>query len=418
MSPFERRLEQAYEAGDVTSCLVLLRSAELVLPLPDAGAPAWATVQANGSTWLLAYTSVEGMRAAARSRRFRVATLVELAAGWPDQRWRLAVNPGLRVHVELESGTVARLAVPGLAENEAAYPDSLPPVMQKVLAAREVAEHLGLGRRRVSGYVHQLLDVGSAVPAAELLAALGETRDLLSPSGSVTVLRWTAVGPPLYRTPYGGTDSERMAAVSGWVVEEPPFPGLGLGRNADRVVREYKVDGAGLPHGAELWEVAAGGEEHRRAVLDAARGAWLPTGAARWRDGGPDRTARWWSYRACWRGAAYDVALDAEGDRLDLLLLRPVDGAAPEVPTDGAEHRVPAAECTDLAFVATACTWRGQPCVVQDERPGELLVEYTGGRRPAALALGFERIERGVYRGWVPRAGVRDLEDSRLPLGG
>jgi hypothetical protein len=378
---FEQRLEEAHRTGDVAASLALLRNSELALPLPDVGAPAWATAAAGGLTWLLAYTSVEAMHAAGAGPRFRVASLPELAAGWPDPRWRLAVNAGLPVHVELESGTVARLAVQGLAENKAAYPDALPPVLQKVLTAREVAE-LARGGRRVSGYVHQLLDVLTAATPAELLETLGDQRDLLSPSGSLTVLRWTAVGSALYRTPYGGTDEERRAAVAGWVIEEPPFAGLGLGRNPDRVVREYKVDGVGLPAGAELWELGPDGEQ-QRAVLEAVRSPW-------------------WSYVVRRDATDHVVDLEAAGDRVEVV--------------DAGGRRTAARDCAELAFVTTVCDWRGLPCVVLDEREGSLQVEYTGGRAPDARALGFDRVERGVHREWVPRAGVRGLRECRVPL--
>jgi hypothetical protein len=371
---FETLLERAYAAGDVTACLALLRGSEFALPMADDGGPAWATLDADGTTWLLAYTSVEAMRTAAAGRDCRVATLPALAAAWPDPRWGLAVNAGLAVHLELAAGTVARLAVPGLAETLAAEPGTPPPVLQKVLSEREFGE-LVRGRRRVSGYVHPLVDVAGAATAEELLDALGEPAGPRSAAGSVVVLRWPVVGPALYRSPYGGTDDERAAAVAGWVVEEPPFGGLGLGRNPGRVVREYKVDGVGLPAGAELWEVGADGAERRRAELDAV----------------PDP---WWSFRD---GADGPVTAEVAEDGVRLV------GAGGE-PAVG------------VAFVTTVGEWRGEPVQVQEQRGYELLVEYTGGRAPVGRALGFERVERGVYRGWVPRAGVRDRREHRVPL--
>ena len=387
-SPFERLLEQACRDGDPAAGLVLLRGAQLALPLPADGPPAWATAVAGGTTWLLAYTSEAALAAGTGGRPpFRVSTLVQLAAGWPDPRWRLAVNPGLPAHVGLESGTVARLAVPGLVETRLAYPGSRPPVLQKVLTGAGVAGLLG-GARRVSGYVHQLLDVEDATTPEELLDALGETgAGRLSPTGSLTVLRWTAVGPLLYPTPYGGTDEQRRAAVAGWVVEEAPFAGLGLGRNPDRVVREYKVDGVGLPHGAELWELAADGSEHRRAVLDG------------------DRADPWCSYRARWQGTEYAAAPDQAGDRLELRLRTPAGIRA-----------VPAAECTEIAHVTTLGEWRGEPVQVCGGRDGELLVEYVGARAPVARALGLDRVERGVWRTRVRDAEVADRREHRVPV--
>lgn len=284
-SPFEERLREAFLAGDMLTCMVLLRGAEYALPMSAAAAagdepPAWPTVQDGELTWLLAFTSVEAMEAATQGqfRHCRVSSLIELAAGWPDQRWGLAVNAGLPVCFPLEAGTVARLAVPGLAEDRMANPDAPAPVMQKLLTGQDIADFLNGQQRRVSGYVHQLLDVAHIATPRVLVEALGEldrSDELITADGSVNMLRWTALGSQLYRIPYGGTDEEAMIAVAGWVVEEPPFVGLGLGRNVDQVIREYKVDGVGLPHGAEIWELDMEGKEHRRAILDGDRRVWV-----------------------------------------------------------------------------------------------------------------------------------------------
>jgi hypothetical protein len=171
------------------------------------------------------------------------------------------------------------------------------------------------------------------------------------------------------------------------VVEEPPFAGMGLGRNPDRVVREYKVDGVGLPHGAELWELAVDGTEHRRAVLDG------------------DRPDPWCSYRARWQGTEHAATPDQEGDELTLRLRTPA-GVRP----------VPAGECDDLVFVTTVGEWRGEPVQVRGERDDELLVEYVGGRAPVARALDLDRVERGIWRAWVPRTDVRDRREQRVPV--
>jgi hypothetical protein len=83
------------------------------------------------------------------------------------------------------------------------------------------------------------------------------------------------VGLDLYRTPYGGIDEESRDAVAGWVVEEPPFVGMGLVPNVDQVIREYRIHGVGLPHGAEIWELTVAGTEHRRAIYHGDLRRWL-----------------------------------------------------------------------------------------------------------------------------------------------
>ncbi|MFC7380817.1 SseB family protein [Sphaerisporangium rhizosphaerae] len=286
---FEEGLGSAFAAGDLALCLGLLRLAQLALPVSPAAAAglepvAWPTASDAEGTWILAYTSARAMRAGIGevTAHHRVVTLPELAAGWPDPRWGLAVNPGLPVHFFLRSGTVARLAVPSLAEERLADPGAGLPVVQKPLTPRDLYAYLAEGETRVSGYCHRALDVAHIATPAVLADALGmaEVDGVLTDEGSVNLLRWAAVGLNLYRTPYGGVDEESRAAVEGLLIEEPPFVGLGLAPNVDQVIREYKVDGVGLPHGAEIWELTDAGVQHRRAVYDGDLERWLLVQAA------------------------------------------------------------------------------------------------------------------------------------------
>ena len=204
-TPFEQQL---VAAADVAGALSLLRPAQLLLPVSPAAAageepPAWTTVPTPERTWLLAYTSVEAMVAATRGAltHGRVSSLPELAAGWPDPRWGLWVNPGLPGDLALESGTVARLAAPTMAEDRQAHPDVAHPVVEKLLTHDELAALLAEGVGRVSGYVHPVVDVEHIASPAGLVAALGRAADapeLVSRQGSVHLLRWPAVGPERY----------------------------------------------------------------------------------------------------------------------------------------------------------------------------------------------------------------------------
>ncbi|MBB2742518.1 UNVERIFIED_ORG: hypothetical protein FHR35_002340 [Microbispora rosea subsp. rosea] len=410
-SVFERRLGAAYEAGDLGVCLGMLRDTELALPAPPDGDAAWPTITAPDRVWLPAYTSVEAMRAATGLSRVRVTSLVELAAGWPDPRWGLAVNPGLPVRFLLEPGTVARLAVPTLAQDRRAEPEPALPVVQKPLTPHDLRTHLGEGESRVSGYCHHALDVAHVATPAVLADALGRGADdgLISGEGSLFLLRWRTVGLNLYRTPYGGTDEAGMAAVAGWVIEEPPFVGMGLAPNVDSLVREYKVDAVRLPHGSEIVELTAAGTEVVRAVYDGDLGRWLP--------GEHPAQAPASSYRARWRGAEYPANPDPghDGPLIRLLGDGPADGFEERAPGRFVRS-VPAEECEAVFHVAPMCEWHGAPCLVRDEREGELLLEYTGGRLPVARALGMERIERGVHRRWVARAEVSGLHEHAEPL--
>ncbi|GAA4231735.1 hypothetical protein FHR32_004129 [Streptosporangium album] len=283
-SPFEERLWAAFEAGQTALCLSLLKDADFALPITRAAAEgtepaAWPTVADAERTWLLAYTSAETMALATGgvTTHHRIASMVELAAGWPDPRWGLAVNPGLPVGLLLESGTVARLAVPTLAQDLALAPETGVPVLQKLLRPADIHDLLSGGEPRISGYCHHALDVSHIATPVVLADALGQP-DMLTADGGLNLLRWRPAGLGLYRTPYGGVDEAGREAVAGWVVEEPPFVGLGLVPNVDQIIREYKVYGVGLTHGAEIWELTAGGTEHRRAFYHGDLRRWLLVG--------------------------------------------------------------------------------------------------------------------------------------------
>ncbi|WP_405140141.1 hypothetical protein OG589_25095 [Sphaerisporangium sp. NBC_01403] len=126
---------------------------------------------------------------------------------------------------------------------------------------------------------------------------------------------------------------------------------------------------------------------------------------------------RWCSYRARWRGAEYEASPEPRSDRVWMRLRGSGPGEGFEELAPGRFVRpVPADECEAVFFVTTVGDWRGAPCLVRDERDGELLVEYTGGRMPVARELGFERVERGVHRAWVPRDEVTGLHEQAVPL--
>jgi hypothetical protein len=284
-SPFEQKLLQALTTGDAPAVKALLRGAQLALPMTATAfageqPSAWPTITAAERTWIVAYTSMESMTAGTGQavEHARISSLPELAAGWPDHDWGLAINPGLPIQVPLEAGALARIAAPSLLEDRAAEPGARTPVMQKLLRPSDIFEMLQLGVTRVSGYCHQALDVEHITTPEVLVEALGrkdEIADLITDEGAVNMLRWPAVGLELYRSTFGGTDEASRAAVDGWLIEEQPFVGLGFAPNIDQTIREYKVDGVGLPHGSEICELTDAGTSHRRAVLDVDLGRWL-----------------------------------------------------------------------------------------------------------------------------------------------
>lgn len=282
---FEEQLYAAHLAEDAGACMALLRVTEYALPISAAAAsgqeqPRWATADRQDGTWVLAYTSVEGMGVGTdgQATHCRISSLVDLASGWPNPEWGLALNPGLPIQLLLRPGTLARLAAPSLSDEQAANPGQAPPLVQKLLPHAEVPVLFARRDDRVSGYVHPLADVnhiGSPNVLLDALARSADERELIDDAGSVFLLRWPAIGPDLYRSPYGGTTELACQAVEGWVVEEPPFIGTGFVPNVDQVIREFKVDGIGLPHRSEIVELDIDGNERRRAVWDGDRGTWM-----------------------------------------------------------------------------------------------------------------------------------------------
>ncbi|MEO3810491.1 hypothetical protein ABGB17_15945 [Sphaerisporangium sp. B11E5] len=122
-------------------------------------------------------------------------------------------------------------------------------------------------------------------------------------------------------------------------------------------------------------------------------------------------------YRARWRGAEYPAVPDPRPDGVWMRLRggAPAEGFAEVAP--GVHVRpVPAGECDEVVHAVTVGEWRGASCQVLDARDEELLLEYAGGSLPVARELGLGRVERGVYRGWVPRDEVRDLREHAVRL--
>lgn len=280
---FEGAVYEALQADDLTRIAAALHDTEIALPISAAAfageeSARWPTFVVEGRTWITAYTSIEGMKAGTKGEfeNARVATLPELAAGWPDPNWCLALNAGTPIQILLDPAALARIAAPSLLEDRDADPAARHPLMQKLLRPIDIQELLD-GATRASGYCHQTADVAHiATPQVliEALIAAPEQAYYLTAEGSVNILRWPAVGLEMYRSPYGGIDEESRAATDGWLIEEPPFVGLGFVPNPDQLIREYKIDGVGLPYGTEIWELTDGGVEHRRAVLLADLGKW------------------------------------------------------------------------------------------------------------------------------------------------
>lgn len=116
-------------------------------------------------------------------------------------------------------------------------------------------------------------------------------------------------------------------------------------------------------------------------------------------------------YVARWHGGEYEAS--PAGDEVRLYRSEPADGFE-RIGPDRFVRVVPAAEVEDLAYVRTTCSWHGHPFIVLAEHGPWLRVEYTGGRRPVAEALGLENFDFGVYQGWVRANEVTDVREHRV----
>lgn len=171
----------------------------------------------------------------------------------------------------------------GRPAGQDAMPDPGPPppvVMQKVVPPAHVGWYLEQGYDRVGGFVHPAADVSDLQTPIQLYHALGlfyEDGPFTPDDDGVYVIRWPAYCEELYRIPFGGQSEQdlRLWGDAGWVVERPPFLGNGFAAGSAGTIREFKVDSARLPHGAEMYFLARDRSERFIAVYDPDRMAWL-----------------------------------------------------------------------------------------------------------------------------------------------
>lgn len=152
-------------------------------------------------------------------------------------------------------------------------------VMQKVVRPEHVQHYLEGGYDLVAGYVHRLKDVREMTTPGALIRCLGlvyEGSPFTPADEEIHAIRWPAVKPPLFRRPLGGIDEWSMGIIpGGWVIEKAPFPGSGYAPGDGPAIPEFKIESQRLPHGAELYRLAADGREALVARYDADLRRWL-----------------------------------------------------------------------------------------------------------------------------------------------
>ena len=245
----------AAQTGDDAGRLALLRGADLVVPASDDGAAPWPLARWQEQDWVTVFTSPATLAAARPAGPYQVASFADLVLHWPDPAWGLAVDVGSPHPLLLEPGAVSRLLAPDLGDELRADPGAAVWV-QQVVPLAGIDPLLRSTGTRVSGFVQRTADlehVGAPTVLLRALDRVAEEEALVTDEGAVHLLRWPALGAPLYRVP--------RAAM-----------GLGPGRGVP--VREYRVDEVALPHGAALVELDRHGDEVQRARYDALRGRW------------------------------------------------------------------------------------------------------------------------------------------------
>ena len=116
-------------------------------------------------------------------------------------------------------------------------------------------------------------------------------------------------------------------------------------------------------------------------------------------------------YVVTWRDREYDASPD--GDKARIYSPEPGEGFD-EVRPGRYVRVLSAGEFTDLVYVRTTCSWRGEPFIVLAEADGWTRLEYAGGRAPVARSLGLEEFDFGVYQGWAPANEITDRYEYRV----
>ncbi|MEU7588756.1 SseB family protein [Micromonospora sp. NPDC049230] len=113
----EVAMRDALHANDQELYFRLLSRTDLLLPVsapaqPGQAPPGWGTWTTGGRTHVLAFTSAAALRVCLgeHSGSNRRVPFADLAVGWPNQEWWLAVNPGLPVEGYLPAWFVAQLS--------------------------------------------------------------------------------------------------------------------------------------------------------------------------------------------------------------------------------------------------------------------------------------------------------------------
>ncbi|SCG59393.1 SseB protein N-terminal domain-containing protein [Micromonospora humi] len=276
----EVAMRDALHAQDQQQYFRVLTHVDLVLPVAGGSGAEWGTWTSGGRTHVLAFTSVAALRAslgenAGATRRLPFA---DLAAGWPDQEWWLAVNPGLPVEGYLPAWYVAQLArgdvrLPGRTMGARAR-------LERVQSAARAA------RNGATGSAHD--DPAVLVPAASpppppvpperrgRVAEPEEPTTVPMRTGPVLGRRVPTVSPPRPEPTTGergrtaSGDGSDVDALDGWLTDLRRHPGEPDPFAAGRTAPAAETPPA-PPPARSFFEPTSGRSTRRSSPLDTPR---------------------------------------------------------------------------------------------------------------------------------------------------
>ncbi|MEV0664082.1 TY-Chap domain-containing protein [Actinomadura luteofluorescens] len=333
----EPRLAEAKANGDNTTYFNLLENADLVLPatasaVEDPDRAEFPTITIGSGTYVTVFTS-PGALARTGDRHpglYRRTSFAQLAGGWPDPAWRLAINWGLPSEVLLDSSVIGRLqggrggvpdplqydplpnepnpygtvdpnalsgpnpvaggstppvngSAPGMPAPGGAAPGGMPPGEAADVPYDD--SHTAIDPYTAAD-LRAALEAGGAPPKAPEPAAapLGAPTDD-PPADSPPADTRPAETRPADTRPAETRPADTRPAETR-PAETPPADTRPAQGPPDRPARQAPAPGprpAGVPlrppHGTHLWRSAGEGEQAPVAVYDAIGGVWTPVRA-------------------------------------------------------------------------------------------------------------------------------------------